>query len=59
MGSIEDLREAFDKDEDEEDEEEVVEVEPRVSLIGSRVFLDRSDNVPEPEETGGKLAREG
>ena len=55
MGSIEDLREAFDK----EDEEEVVEVEPRVSLIGSRVFLDRSDNVPEPEETGGKLAREG
>ena len=55
MGSIEDLREAFDK----EDEEEVVEVEPRVSLIGSRVFLDRSDNVPESEEEGGKLAREG
>jgi len=58
LGSIEDLREAFDKDEDEEDEEEVVEVEPRVSLIGSRVFLDRSDNVPEPEEAGGKLARD-
>ena len=56
MGSIEDLREAFDKDEDDEDEEEV---ESRVSLIGSRVFLDRSDNVPEPEEAGGKLAREG
>ena len=55
MGSIEDLREAFDEDE----EEEVVEVEPRVSLIGSRVFLDRSDNVPEPEEAGGKLTREG
>ena len=58
MGKIEDLQEAFDEDEDEE-EEDVAEVEPRVSLIGSRVFLDRSDNVPEPEEAIGMLAREG
>ena len=50
-----DMREAEEHVEEEEDEDE--DFEPRVSLIGSRMFLDRSDNVPEPEEALGSLTR--
>ena len=74
LSKIEDLREAVDdvnENEDEEEdgdvreveedveEEEEEEVQPRVSVIGPRVFLARSDNVPEPEEALGSLARDG
>ena len=72
LSKIEDLREAVDDvNEDEEEdgdvreveedveEEEEEEVQPRVSVIGPRVFLARSDNVPEPEEALGSLARDG
>ena len=51
-----DMREA-EEDVEEEEEDEDEDFEPRVSLIGSRMFLDRSDNVPEPEEALGSLTR--
>ena len=75
LSKIEDLREAVDdvnedeeedgdvrevdEDVEEEEEEEDEEVQPRVSVIGPRVFLARSDNIPEPEEALGSLARDG
>ena len=52
-----DMREAEEDVEEEEDDDE--DLEPMVSLIGSRMFLDRSDNVPEPEEELGSLTRYG